>query len=205
MPGWRPEPGPGGRSPWRCARPCWHARRTGVPWSRRRSPSRPRSHLTRPRQAGSARSTCRPMPARRSFRPTEGPRQVARWATCAAMASRTQRAPASSTERTLTWRTRLPVPFDPAVRVRKVDAVGELQVDVRLVRDDREGEVAHRSAGADRQEPVAAIERLDRVRETLEDGQAQGTGDVGDRGRGRIEMAVERERRPRTRLTGRPG
>jgi hypothetical protein len=51
----------------------------------------------------------------------------------------------------LTWRIRLPVPSIPPVWVRERGAVGELEVDVRLVRDDREQEITQRPASPDRQ------------------------------------------------------
>ena len=51
-----------------------------------------------------------------------------------------------------------PGAFDPAVRVRQVNAVDELHVDVRLVRDDREPEVAYRAARAEPEYAVAWID-----------------------------------------------
>src|SRR6516164_756005 len=60
--------------------------------------------------------------------------------------------------------------LDPAVRVRQVDAVCELQVDPGPVRDDRELERLHPPLGADGEQAVTGVEPLDRAGPCLEDG-----------------------------------
>ena len=54
---------------------------------------------------------------------------------------------------------------DETGRVRDVDAVGELEVDVGRVGDDRERQVAHRHGLPDREQPVTVVDLFDGVRE----------------------------------------
>jgi hypothetical protein len=84
--------------------------------------------------------------------------------------------------------------LDTPVRIRQLGAVGQMQVDVRPVRDDREHEVPHRAAPPDREQAVGRVERLDRVGELGQDGVMQRPSDSGDAGRGRVEMPVEGDR-----------
>jgi hypothetical protein len=64
--------------------------------------------------------------------------------------------------------------IDRSARVREVGAVGELEVDVGLVRDDREQQIAHRPAAAQREEPVAEVDLLNRVGQHRFDRSAHG-------------------------------
>ena len=79
-------------------------------------------------------------------------------ASSSARPSASQPRPASSTERTFTWRMRLPVPSIRPSVFGQVSAVGELEVDRRTVRDDREAGGPSSIGRADRQQPVARIE-----------------------------------------------
>jgi len=81
--------------------------------------------------------------------------------------------------------------LDATVGVRQRGAIGELQVDVRSMRDDRELQRLQGSRRSDGEQAVARIEPFDGARELGEHGVAQRPGDVGDRGRRRVEMPVE--------------
>jgi hypothetical protein len=64
---------------------------------------------------------------------------------------------------------RTPVALDEAVWILEQRAGGELEVQPARVRDQREQQVAHCGAPADREEAVAAVEVNHRARGLLED------------------------------------
>ena len=171
----------------------------GPPVPRRSSRTSPFSSSAGPPLASCSVGSCS---ASRRSASTGPPRTPARpeptsaraRASWAAIAARTHGARASSTDRTLTWRTRLPVPSIRPSGFGRSAPSASCRFTWALC-----GMIANEKSRIERPVPIASspsagVERLDAAGEAFEHDQAQRPRRLGDRRRAGLEIAIEGDR-----------